>query len=138
MQASQITSAIDGRNIGCQAWAIYPKIRDVDAVLQQAPQLQNWVLEVHPEVTFRELNGGVSISQRKKSSQGRAARVALIGAGAFTAVRSRYLVKQVGHDDIADAFAALWTAERKLNGQAVSIPATPQIDSTGLRMEIWY
>jgi len=48
-----------------------------------------------------------------------------------------YAVGQVGHDDIADAFAALWTAERKLLGQAIPIPANPPVDQLGLRMEIW-
>jgi len=137
-QASQITYAIAGRNVGCQSWAIVPKIREVDAVLSVNPQLQNRVFEVHPEVSFRQWNGGVPFQQRKKSQQGRTARQALIGNNRFANVRGAHVVAQVGHDDIADAFAALWTAERKLNGQAISIPAAPPIDNMGLRMEMWY
>jgi predicted RNase H-like nuclease len=43
----------------------------------------------------------------------------------------------VGDDDIADGFAALWTAERKYRGQAIVIPANPPVDEFGIRMEIW-
>jgi predicted RNase H-like nuclease len=136
-QASQITHAIDGRNVGCQAWAIVPKISEVDAVLSANLGLQKRVFEVHPEVCFYEWNGGAAYQQKKKSPAGRAARQALIGQGLFSVVRNAYAVGQVGHDDIADAIAALWTAERKLLGRAVAIPANPPVDQVGLRMEIW-
>ena len=39
-------------------------------------------------------------------------------------------------DDILDAFAALWTAERIALGISQTIPAVPPKDSFGLRMEI--
>jgi len=39
-------------------------------------------------------------------------------------------------DDIVDAFAALWTAERIHRGEAMSIPPIPPLDSHGLRMEM--
>ena len=41
-----------------------------------------------------------------------------------------------GEDDILDAFAALWTAERIKNGTSQTIPAEPPTDSYGLRMEM--
>lgn len=141
LEACRITSGIDGRNVGCQAWAIYGKIREVDAVMRKHPELQNRVFEVHPEVCFGQWNE-TPLLHRKKSPQGKRDRKSLIdrdfGHSAFTSVRENYRVKDVGHDDIADAFAALWTAERKALGTAVSIPVTPIIDSHGLRMEMWY
>ena len=45
---------------------------------------------------------------------------------------------QVADDDINDAFASLWTAERILNGSAKVIPDHPCRDPFGLRMEICY
>lgn len=135
-QASQITQAIDGRRVGCQAWAIVPKIRQVDAVLSVAPQLQNRVFEVHPELSFCEWRGGMPFQHGKKSRQERNARQSLVG-NFFANVRQAFRVGHVGHDDIADAFAALWTAERKYHGQAIVTPAIPPVDQLGLRMEIW-
>lgn len=87
-------------------------------------------------------NRGVPILERKKSPAGKAARGALVAARfgdhAFDHVRSRYPRADVSDDDINDAFAALWTAERMANGEAVAIPEQAQRDVAGLRMEIWY
>jgi len=44
----------------------------------------------------------------------------------------------VAPDDIADAFAALWSAERLLAGTAQRLPEAPVHDSYGLPMHIWY
>jgi len=45
-------------------------------------------------------------------------------------------VKDVGDDDILDAFAALWSAERIPRGVSQSLPERPPTDRFGLRMEI--
>ncbi len=42
----------------------------------------------------------------------------------------------VKRDDIVDALAFLVTAKRIADGEAVIRPSEPQLDSTGLRMEI--
>ena len=74
--------------------------------------------------------------------RGRSARLRLVeahfGPGVFARARSRWLVKQVAHDDILDAFAVLWTAERIRRGEADTLPAQPLVDAAGLRMEIVY
>jgi predicted RNase H-like nuclease len=79
---------------------------------------------------------------RKADPSGLAARQALIashfGAGAFQLVRANYVNAAVSNDDIADAFAALWTAERRYANAAVVIPGAPPIDAMGIRMEMWY
>lgn len=97
---------------------------------------------MHPEVSFRQWNDGTAIMLPKKSRSGQAVRQRLIctrfGPDAFRNIRGQYLVRNVGHDDIADAFAALWTADRKLRGQAICIPQNPPTDEFGLRMEMWY
>ena len=106
-------------------------------MLSTNPGLQSRVFEVHPEVCFYEWNGNLAFQQRKKSPAGRIARQTRVGNVYIAAVRNAYAVGQVGHDDIADAFAALRTAERKLQGQAIVIPAHPPVDQVGLRMEMW-
>ncbi len=56
-EASEITEQADGRRVSTQAWAIYRKIRDVDNVLSNNPDLQKSIREVHPEVSFWAWNG---------------------------------------------------------------------------------
>jgi hypothetical protein len=43
---------------------------------------------------------------------------------------------EVADDDILDAFAALWTAERIAPGEAVTLPEVPPRDRHGLPMEM--
>jgi predicted RNase H-like nuclease len=60
------------------------------------------------------------------------------GSAVCEVVRDRFLVRDVGHDDILDAFAALWSAERILRGVSQSLPDRAPTDCFGLRMEIVY
>jgi len=141
-QASAANIRADGRGVGCQAWNIYPKIREVDAALADHPAVRQRVIEVHPELSFRAWNGCRVIPDPKKSNAGSAARRRLIGnhfgLTCFDSVRTRYPKGKVQSDDIADAFAALWTAERFFGRNAVVIPDPPPTDSTGLAMRIVY
>ena len=43
----------------------------------------------------------------------------------------------VGSDDIADAFAALWTAARILSGCARPFPRDRTVDDNGTPMQMW-
>src|SRR5688572_8218076 len=138
-QACQIGEAADGRKLSQQAWAILPKIREVDAFLRSDPMVNQWVREVHPEVCFWAWNGSKAMAHRKKSSSGRAERESLVKplyGAAYTAAQSRLPRGQYGNDDLLDAFAALWTAERVVAGKALVLPVTPPVDSCGLRMEM--
>ena len=44
---------------------------------------------------------------------------------------------QAGLDDLMDACAACWTAERIARGDARSFPEPPELDSMGLPIAIW-
>jgi predicted RNase H-like nuclease len=139
--ASRINRNIDGRGVGCQAWNIYPKIREVDQLMLADPALQHRVFEVHPELSFAEWNKS-PILDRKKSIAGLAARRALIdrhfGPAAFDSIRAQHARSDVQSDDIADAFAALWTAVRIAAGAAISLPTPSPVDSEGLHMRITF
>jgi predicted RNase H-like nuclease len=128
-----------GKKLSKQSWAIYPKIRQVDELLSRRPELRERVYEVHPEVTFAEWNG-LAIVEPKRKRAGFARRHELVsahfGADAYTTIRDRYTRKDVADDDILDAFAALWTAERILRGIARSLPEKPPVDARGLAMRI--
>ena len=141
-EASEITRLVDGRKISVQAWSIIAKIRQIDDVLRPDVAQQSWVREVHPEVSFWAWNANRPMVFRKTTPKGRAERTSLVeaeyGPAAIAQIRNLYAVKHVAHDDILDAFAALWTAERIHRGEANTIPERPHLDSVGLRMEIVY
>lgn len=138
-QACQIGVKADGRKLSQQAWAILPKIREVDTFLRSDSTLQQWVREVHPEVCFWAWNSNKAMANRKKSPAGKAEREALVKPAygtAYTAAQSSLPRGQYGNDDLLDAFAALWSAERFVAGKAMVLPGTPPVDSCGLRMEM--
>jgi len=142
-EACEIRRRIEGKRISQQLWNILRKIREVDDALRaDVGGARAFVREVHPELCFRGWAGGRPMDHPKKKAPGRAERLALVesyfGEEAFPRVRERYTRKRVGNDDILDAFAALWTAERILAGSACSVPATPPHDAHGLAMEmVW-
>jgi predicted RNase H-like nuclease len=75
----------------------------------------------------------------KRTGEGRAERLELVnerfGPG-FGDVRPSIPHRLAADDDILDAFAALWTAERIFRGEAATVPAIPPEDRFGLRMEM--
>ena len=141
-EADKIHRSIDGRGVNVFSWDLYPRIRDVDTELQKNSHLRDKVYEVHPEISFKALNGGDSIVAAKRNPTGESIRRSLIenyfGSGAFDEIRKNHYQKDVANHDINDAFAALWTAERIYQREAVVIPAEVEVDSVGLRMGIWY
>jgi predicted RNase H-like nuclease len=140
-EACAVRSRIEDKRISKQAWGIVGKVREVDEELRALPRLRERVREVHPEVSFQAWSGA-AMRFRKTSRRGREERRRLVdryfGPAAYESVRDQFLVKDVGHDDILDAFAALWSAERILRGASSSLPEVPPIDRLELRMEIVY
>jgi predicted RNase H-like nuclease len=141
-EASRRHRAIDERGFGAQSFAILPKIRIWDALLIDDAEARACVYEVHPEVSFAALNEGLGLAARKKSAEGEAMRNALLSRE-FGAERVRALLascprRMAATDDVLDALVALWTARRIAAGVVLTLPATPLVDSAGLRMAIHY
>ena len=138
-EASAIRRRLEGKGMSIQAWGIVRKIVEVDRLLRRHPKYRRIVREAHPELCFSALNGGRPIAERKKSPEGHRRRVDLLrcayGSAILRALADR---RTLGceDDDILDAFATLWTAERIHRGQATTLPAEPPCDAHGLRMEI--
>ncbi len=120
--------------------------RQANLDISITPQHQQWCFEIHPEMSFRAWNGYQTIQDDKVSAVGKAMREALIDKqwpGARTAVLEDLEMQGIGtkhyaRDDINDAFAAIWTAQRILHQRAERIPGEPDVDSRGLRMEMWF
>src|SRR3712207_5122952 len=54
------------RKVSRQGFAIFPKIREIDALLRARPDLVTCIYEVHPELAFWTLNGRKALDQPKK------------------------------------------------------------------------
>jgi predicted RNase H-like nuclease len=82
------------------------------------------------------------MKESKKTPAGRRQRLRLaegwLGAGVLERARAHVSRGDAADDDILDAVAALWTATRIVTGHARTLPPTPPVDATGLRMEIVY
>lgn len=144
-----------GRAISKQAFNILPKIAEVDTVLQTLPKQPQRVFEVHPELAFMalaRLRSGASHAERgssqskgliepKRTAAGHARRLALMPAEYRAAVDhalAHRLRVQCATDDVLDAFAVLWSAERCAMGEAIAIATTSEVDAVGLEMNIRY
>lgn len=137
--ACDIGIATDGRKLSRQTWNLLGKIREVDDLLAKQPEWQGRLREVHPELSFWAWNGERAMEHRKKSPEGRLEREALVKSrySAPYELAQRSLTSgEYANDDLLDAFAALWSAERVAAGQALSLPTRPPVDRRGLRMEI--
>ncbi len=126
-------------NMTVQSWGIRSKVLEVDLVLRRNAAAREVTHEVHPELCFYYMNGNAPIDAPKRKPEGEAERLALLRAWSGGAIdqalaRTRQLTCQ--RDDVLDAFAALWTAERIADGKAVTHPPNPELDSHGLAMSI--
>jgi len=141
-EADSISRSVDGKGVGAQAFGLYPRIREIDDIIRSNEEARGFIYEVHPELCFMAWNDGEPIQESKKSHEGMSIRRGLVeshfGAEAVHAVRQRHPPSQVADDDIYDAFAALWTAERINLGVAEVIPDFLEIDSFGLQMGMWF
>jgi predicted RNase H-like nuclease len=121
-----------------QGVQIMAKIEEVDRVLQADRSRERWLVEVHPELSFRELAS--DDLPRKKSSAGKHCRLALLRA-LFRDVDKRLEAapwprKEVGYDDILDAYASLWSALRFGRGAADCLELGGESDACGLIMRM--
>lgn len=130
-----------GTALGRQAWAIVPRIRDVDRLMCSDAEARSRIREIHPEVCFWTLAGGRPMASNKKHRSGFEERLNVLrGHDPRTdhilsdALRI-YPRSLVGRDDVLDALAAALTAQTPA-GQMASIPEDPQWDARGLRMEM--
>ena len=133
-EVNKLSRELQDRGISKQAFMIYPKVAQIDRVLQRHHELRPRVYEIHPEVTFTMWNDGVPIAASKHTREGIDARSALARSH-FGEVPSA--PRGAHEDDLLDALAALWTAERIVAGRAQEL-GDAHVDVTGLPMRIVY
>jgi len=134
-------TAEDAPGITIQAFHLFPKLREIDAVM--TPDRQDQVREVHPEMAFYAMNGDEAVQESKHTSEGRRLRAHLLAEHGFVdldRVLQEDAGRGVGADDILDAHAVCWSARRMLEDRAQCLPPSDEpasVNDRGLRMEIW-
>jgi len=114
------------------------------AVLESgiAPDLQERVYEVHPELCFWSLNGDSPLAYAKKRLAGRLERWSMLRCVLPGLPQRppmpREMPQTCGVDDYIDGIVAAWTALCIARGAARRVPLIPDADERGLRMEIWF
>jgi predicted RNase H-like nuclease len=113
-----------GLGVSAQAHALGGRIRHVTRLVETDER----IYEVHPEVSFRAMNGGRPLRYRKKAAGGAFERLVLLG-------KHEISLDKLGEsasaplDDVLDAAAAVWTAARIARGEASSLPDPPQLSA---------
>ncbi|HEX6577253.1 MAG TPA: DUF429 domain-containing protein [Jiangellaceae bacterium] len=119
-----------GLGVSAQAHALGPRIKHVTVVAERDIR----IYEVHPEVSFRAMNAWRPLSHRKKSAGGALERIALLGSQGI-ALDHLDEAGSVPLDDVLDAAAAAWTANRIGLRTAEAVPAAAHHARLGV---IWY
>lgn len=129
----------DGLGVSQQLWAIFPKIREVDAWITQ--MRQGTLREGHPELSFRTA-AGRSMKHNKKTKVGQDERLNALAGFIDREMVCEWLIQTQGDsrwaaDDILDALALCWSAKRLLLGSHGTLPTgdAPK-DRRGLPMEM--
>jgi predicted RNase H-like nuclease len=126
--ANAAAKADYGCGLTRQTFNLFEKLRDVDAVIDATNQHR--FAEASPECSFRALTG--SVLAPKRTPAGRRARLVALEAE-FGPIDVR--LPGARPDDVLDAYALLWTAQRHEAGTSVCL-AGDETDGRGLVMRI--
>jgi predicted RNase H-like nuclease len=130
-EARSTSLRASGRSLSVQTFGLVPAIRSLDDALGDPPDPR--VHEVHPELSFRAIDGRVT--DRKSSSSGLAQRLRALEAvmDALDALAAdRAGLPMV---DALDACAAAWSAQRIADGGAECV-GDGRTDARGRPMRI--
>jgi len=120
-----------GLGVSAQAHALGPRVIQVTELARGDSRLR----EVHPEVSFRAMNGGRPLGYRKKSAGGALERLSLLEREGIDVRVAEAAAAPL--DDVLDAAAAAWSAHRIAAGIAKTLPNPPEdVDSS--QVAIWY
>ncbi|MFD5860031.1 DUF429 domain-containing protein [Streptomyces chartreusis] len=125
---------LTGQRLSRQAWALAPKLLEARACRLADERIH----EVHPELSFRALAGGVPPAFAKKTWRGQNTRRALLAAAGVVLPDELGEADRVPADDVLDAAAAAWSADRIARGVAERVPEVPELDADGRAVEIRY
>jgi predicted RNase H-like nuclease len=139
-EACRIRYRLEGKKMSRQAYGILDKVREVDGLLHRCARKRVIVAEVHPEMSFAELNGAPLLYSKRKPA-GRAERRLLIEQvwqpDKVDRCRNMLAGQLCAVDDLYDALVSLWSARRIVNGRARVFPVRAQPDGRHWPMMIY-
>ena len=119
-EALEVCQRLWGRGLSKQSYALKAKILEVDSVVA----LDDRLVESHPEVTFAAM-AGEPLRWSKKSWNGQRLRERLLAEGGIVLSDDLADAGNVPVDDLMDAAACAWSAERFRLGRSQTLPADP-------------
>ncbi|MDP1749435.1 MAG: DUF429 domain-containing protein [Reyranella sp.] len=125
-----------GVGLNQQTFHLFPKMREIDALMRANKKLRRIVHEAHPELAFTRMNGGKPVLAKKRKPEGFAERLMLLARHGF-----RWKVEALSgsaRDDVLDAIAVCRTATLIAEGMATRLGPARERDRYGLPMNIWY
>lgn len=125
-----------GIGLNRQTFHLFPKMREVDALMRSNEDLQAIVHEAHPELAFARMNGGKPVLSKKRKPEGFAERLALLTRHGFE--WKPQTISGAARDDVLDAIAVCRTALQIANGKATRLGPEHERDRHGLPMNIWF
>lgn len=134
-QANAISRKL-GVGLNQQTFHLFPKMREVDALLRGQRKLRRVVYEAHPELAFARMNGGKPVLSKKRQPDGFADRHKLLAKHGFRTKVER--LTGAARDDILDAIACCRTATLIAQGKATRLGPGDARDRYGLPMNIWF
>lgn len=132
-EATTTSRRLTGRGLSQQAYALRSKILEAEEWSARA-EVPVW--EVHPEVSFTVLLGEPAGAPKTTWAGFRQRWHALAEAG-IDLGQLEGSPGGAGVDDVLDAAAAAWSAQRLLRGEGRPIPDPPEHADSGRPVAIW-
>ena len=118
------------------------KVHQVHDYMRNHSGAAHYLYEVHPRLSFLELEGGVMLPHkdgRKLRFRDRLSYLCdVYPSKVLYEALTGFSRTEVAKTDVLDAFAMLWSAKRIATSRAERLPSTPVYDSRGFDMAIWY
>lgn len=135
--ANRTCRELTGKGLSAQAWGLRRKLLEADRFRRsrQAAEAGVRLYEVHPELSFAALAGGVPVADSKHTPAGLAARRALLARAAITLPPR---MARAAENDLLDAAAVAWSARRIAAGTAVALTDPAQRADDGTEIAIRY
>ncbi|MGP3950077.1 DUF429 domain-containing protein [Streptomyces sp. 7N604] len=126
---------ITGSGLSRQSWGLVKKLREANLRRDAGDQRLH---EVHPEISFTAMADGAPVTWSKKSWNGQQVRRGLLRARGIAFPEDLGAAGRVPPDDLLDAAAAAWSADRIARGAAELLPDPPERTASGLPIAIWW
>ena len=123
--AVRVCRELTGQGFSIQAWGLRTR-------LLEANTYRDRMYEVHPELAFMAMAGGMPLADSKHTPAGRERRRDLLAAAGIAVPPTTRVT------DVLDAAAVAWSACRIAAGTAITLPEPPQQDRDGREIAIRY